>query len=265
MRFRIIVGPLLLLLGIAACGIDTGDPGGEGADTAESATAARTRTSPTQPTATSTASGERTAEPSRPPSQPGTPPADRPTQQAPEETSGSPEPAPTGLPGPPQEQAESDPVGTYTNPVPAGTTFVLSAPIDRQAEPVALWEITLDPTDTDATDQVLAENEFNEIAEGRRAVMTAVTATYVGPQTGNAWLDLSFTYLGSDGNTFALAESDYCGVVPNDLDDYGEQFPGASVTGNVCKAVPEDVIDGGMWIVALHLSLDDQRVFVSTD
>jgi hypothetical protein len=149
--------------------------------------------------------------------------------------------------------------------LPAGTTFALSDRVDGEGEAVELWEVMLSPTDTDATDEVLAENEFNEIAEGRRAVMTEVTATYVGPETGNAWVDLDLTYLGSDGNTFAYGDDDYCGVIPNDLSDHGEQFPGATVAGNVCHAVPEVVIEDGMWIVALAFTLDDQRVFVRTD
>ncbi len=144
-------------------------------------------------------------------------------------------------------------------------TFVLSDRVDDSPEPVELWEVTLDPTDQDATDEVLAENPFNEIAEGRTAAMVPVTLTYVGPEAGDPWLDLDFRFVGTDGNTYSAGPDDFCGVIPNDLADRGEMFPGATVTGNVCHAVPDDVIDGGAWMVVLTFAWDDQRVFVSVD
>lgn len=177
---------------------------------------------------------------------------------------GSEQTPPEGTDEPPGG-AESEP-GTRDNPLPPGATFSLSGPVDGEGEPVPQWEIALGPTDLDATDTVLAENQFNEIAEGRTAVMTEVTATYVGPESGNIAAHLRLRYLGNDGNTYEYGGGDdYCGVIPNDLDHHGEQFTDATVTGNVCQAVPDDVIDGGMWIVALSFALDDQRVFVATE
>jgi hypothetical protein len=257
MRLKIKLWMPLVLLGIAACDTDTGDPHGDGADVVETP-----ESPPTQPART-----EKPSETPAMPSEQPTRPAGRPSEAPPVPTD-----QPTEGPAEPTEEAREDPeesgsesAGTYTDPLSAGTTFVLSDRIDGEGEPVELWEVAVGPTDTDATDEVLAENEFNEIAEGRRAVMTEVTATYVGPETGQAWIDLNFVYLGSDGNTFAFGDNDYCGVIPNDLTNHGEQFPRAMVTGNVCQAVPEDVIEGGMWIVALAFTWDDHRVFVRTD
>jgi hypothetical protein len=160
---------------------------------------------------------------------------------------------------------ESEASGSQDDPLPAGTRFVMSGRSDGEDDLVELWEITLGTTDTDATDEVLAENPGNQLAEGRTAVMTEVTATYVGPATGNAWADLNYTYLGSDGDTFAFASDDSCGTIPNDLFNYGELAPGTTVTGNICQAVPEDEIDGGLWIVAFAFTVDDRRVYVNTE
>lgn len=42
---------------------------------------------------------------------------------------------------------------------------------------------------------------------------------------------------------------DYCGVMPDSLDDTGETFPGGSVSGNVCVSVESDQVEGlgGGW------------------
>lgn len=191
----------------------------------------------------------------------GSPQGDGVQTREPESPAPTPSPTPSPTPAP-----EDQPGGTYANPLPAGTTFVLSDWVeDSPDEPVELWEVTLEPTNQDATDEVLAEGEFNEIAEDRAAVMVPVMLTHVGPEAGEPWLDLEFQFVGADGNTYSTGPDDYCGVIPNDLADHGEMFPGATVTGNVCQAVPDDVIDGGAWIVALSFAWDDERVFVSVD
>jgi hypothetical protein len=193
-------------------------------------------------------------------------PTPRPTQSPTPSPTPSPAPSPTPSPTPsPIPAPEEQPAGTYDNPLPAGTTFVLSEGMDDAAQPEELWEVTLDTTDQDATDRVMAEFEGNEIAEGRTPAMVPVTLTYVGPQTGTPGIDLDFRIVGSDGNTYSSAPDDFCGLIPEDLADHGEMFPGATVSGNVCYAVPDGVIEGGAWIVALSFAWDDQRVFVSVD
>jgi len=37
---------------------------------------------------------------------------------------------------------------------------------------------------------------------------------------------------------------DYCGVMPDSLDDTGETFPGGGVSGNVCVSVESDQVEG---------------------
>ncbi|MFD0559079.1 hypothetical protein FB566_5040 [Stackebrandtia endophytica] len=128
--------------------------------------------------------------------------------------------------------------GTRDNPYPAGTTIA-----------VGDWEVSLAETNLDATADVLAENQFNEIPDGTTAVMVEITATYVGDDSATAWVDLSIEFVGSDGNTYSGVDAS-CGVIPNDLVDAGKQYTDATSTGNECSAVPDDAIDGGVWRVA---------------
>jgi hypothetical protein len=152
----------------------------------------------------------------------------------------------------PSETTEA--VGTRTNPVPVGTTFQVG---DN-------WEVTLAATNPDATAAVMAENQFNEIADGRAAVMVPITVKYIGTESGTPWLDLSFSFLGASGNSFATGSDDSCGVIPGDLMDVNEMFPGAASSANECVAVPVSDIPGGAWIVEESFSFDETRVFVAT-
>ena len=152
----------------------------------------------------------------------------------------------------PTETTEA--VGTRTNPVPIDTAFKVG---DN-------WEVSLAATNPDATAAVLAENQFNEIAEGRVAVMVSVTLTYVGAESGTPWLDLTMSYLGASGNTFGTGSDDSCGVIPAELMDVNEMFPGATSTANECFAVPASDVAGGTWIIEESFSFDETRVFVAT-
>lgn len=143
--------------------------------------------------------------------------------------------------------------GTRENPLPPGVTFA-----------VGEYEVQLGKTDTNANDVIAAENEFNEPpADGRRFVMVKATVTYTGDASGTPWLDLSFSFYGSDGNTFGSAMDDYCPLIPNPLEDLNEMFPDASATGNVCVSVPEGQIKQGAWIVEELIALDTDRTFVA--
>jgi hypothetical protein len=148
--------------------------------------------------------------------------------------------------------AEAAAPGSRTNPLPAGASFEL-----------ADWTVTVGETDLDATDELLAENEFNEISAGRVAVMARVDLVYTGAESGTPWADLSFGFLGAGGNVYNFGRYDYCGVIPNDLADVGEMFPDADGGGNVCVAVPEDEVTDGAWVIEDALALDPERVFVA--
>lgn len=150
---------------------------------------------------------------------------------------------------PADDASSTDSAGTRDNPVPVGTTVEVED-----------WQVTLVEVTVDATDVVMAENEFNDPpVDGRQYVMWRVEATYNGDDSGDPWIDLSWAIVGSAGNTFSTNVDDYCGVIPNALDDQGETFPGGSVTGNVCIAAESDQVEDGT--IRLESFLGSDRVF----
>jgi hypothetical protein len=155
-----------------------------------------------------------------------------------------------------EEPADEQPLGTRDNPLPPGTVIEL-----------ADWQLTISEVTADATDLVMAENEFNDPpADGRQFLVFRVEATYEGDDSGNPWLDFSWAVVGAGGNTFGGGSmDDYCGVIPSPLDDAGEAFPGASVEGNVCFAVASDQVEGATIRVEETLSFDDTRAFFAVD
>ena len=124
-----------------------------------------------------------------------------------------------------------------------------------------MTEVTLD-----ATEQVMAKNEFNDPpVEGRQFVLFTVDATYEGEESGTAWLDFSWAIVGAAGNTFGTAMDDYCGVIPNSLDDTGETYPGGNVSGNVCVSAESSQVEGATIRIEEALSFDDTRAFYALD
>jgi hypothetical protein len=149
-------------------------------------------------------------------------------------------------PVPPEDAAE----GTRDNPLPIGT----------QVE-IRDWTVAITSVDKDATEAVLAHNQFNDPpAEGHRYVMFSVEATYNGDESGNPFVDFAWAVVGSDGNTF----SDGCGSIGNHFDDNGEAFPGAVVSGDKCFSVPAEQVDGATITVEAWLHRGT-RVFYAVD
>ncbi|MEU5154907.1 hypothetical protein [Glycomyces sp. NPDC021274] len=96
------------------------------------------------------------------------------------------------------------------------------------------WTVVISEVVPDATEQVLAENEFNAPPpEGAQFFMFRVDATYQGEASSFAWSDLLFGVFVEDS-----VHSGTCGVVPGDLFDAPEVFAGGTATGNVCISVP---------------------------
>src|SRR5690554_4226239 len=163
---------------------------------------------------------------------------------------------------PPATVAAEDPEpepelgSSRTNPVPTGDTFT-----------VRDWDVEMAPSESGSkvVDQVLAENMFNDgPPDGETFVMVEVTTTYRGSDSKRPGSALAFKFLGGDGVTY----DDWwgCGVIPDSLSDVGEMFPGASASGNVCAVVPEEALDGAVWIVEPRFAWNDRdRVYVATD
>lgn len=149
------------------------------------------------------------------------------------------------------------PLGTRDNPLEPGTRIELAG-----------WVLTVTEVTKDATDLVMSENEFNDPpVDGRQFLMFGVEATYEGDESGDPWMDFSWAVVGAGGNTYGASGEmdDYCGVIPNSLDDQGETYPGGSVQGNVCYSVASDQVDGATIRIEETFSFDDTRAFFAVD
>jgi hypothetical protein len=139
------------------------------------------------------------------------------------------------------DDAASD-LGTRENPVPIGTTIELGNFGETS------WEVTPGAPTLDANALIAAENQFNSApAVGSQYVMLPLDVTYVGSESGTPWIDLSVSFVGSDGITYDQSFV----VQPSPLTDVGEMFKGANAQGNVVVEIPADVIEGGTWSISL--------------
>jgi hypothetical protein len=155
------------------------------------------------------------------------------------------------------DDADDLPLGTRSNPLDIGTTIEMGD-----------WQLAVVDVTRDATDQVMAENEFNDPpADGYQFIMFEVDATYVGDDSGDPWLDFSWAIVGSEGNTFGSGGSmdHYCGVFPNPLDEQGETYTDGSVSGNVCISADSAQLEAATIRIEETFSMQDTRAFYALD
>ena len=99
---------------------------------------------------------------------------------------------------------------------------------------VGSWRLRVVSVTPSATDQVMSENEFNDPpGEGEQFFNVNLEATYIGDESSSFWADMTLRAVG-DSNVAYEAFDAHCGVVPEDINDAGETFPGGTITGNVC-------------------------------
>lgn len=155
-------------------------------------------------------------------------------------------------------------------PIEASTTTgaptpqaIVGAPIGEAVE-VGDWTVTVVSVTPDAAADIAAENQFNEPpAPGKQFFLASIEATYNGTSSSTFWIDVNLDAVGIsavayDGGLFAS-----CGVIPNNLNNAGETFPGGTISGNVCWAI--DVADAGSlaMLASGTFSFDDERVAFS--
>ena len=115
-------------------------------------------------------------------------------------------------------------MGTQQNPVPLGQPFAVGNG----------WTITVTQVFRDATQMVLAANQFNDPpAAGSQFFMIGVSATYSG--SGSSRLDSGFRMraVGASAVVYTTFQNG-CGVLPDPnlrIDD-PEVFTGGTVSGN---------------------------------
>lgn len=145
----------------------------------------------------------------------------------------------------PVEVAEPD-AGTRTNPHPLGTTVASDD-----------WEVTITSFTADATDEVLAANQFNEAPdEGHTYALVGVSVTRLGDESGTT-MEIGVDYVTDRGNV--VSRSDALAVAPDAL-SFEEMFQGASVSGNVVLMIP----DGGAGTVRVSPGWFTDEAFFAT-
>lgn len=126
-----------------------------------------------------------------------------------------------------EEAGSTTDAGTRSSPHPLGTTIASDD-----------WEVTVTSFTADATDAVLAANQFNEDPdEGHSYALVGISVTRVGAESGST-MEIGVDYVTDQGNV--VSRSDAFAVAPDAL-SYEEMFQGASVSGNVVLMIP----DGG--------------------
>ncbi len=126
-----------------------------------------------------------------------------------------------------------EPLGARQNPAPIGTALEAGG-----------WVVKVEEVVPDATEQVLAENMFNDPpAEGRQFLMARVTVQYAGDEEPVTLIGAPFEFslFGSRGVEYTRFD-DSCGVVPDELDFFKELYKGGAVSGNLCWSVPSDEV-----------------------
>lgn len=152
----------------------------------------------------------------------------------------------TRAPSPPSPGSR---LGTRASPLPLGSEATLSNG----------WTLSVLGVTPNATDAVLAENQFNEPPpDGKQFFLVNINATYGGGEGSALPLgDISFSVVDS-GNT-QIREGD-CGVVPAKFDFFTEVFDGGALSGNLCFTVPTSTT-ASLVMYADAGILSDQRAF----
>lgn len=141
--------------------------------------------------------------------------------------------------------------GTLDDPVPPGTWARIGA-----VDAVVLANIP------NASDVVLAESEFNESpAPGNRFVIWRVAVAKAGEDATPLLSELSFSVVGP--SAVAYDSSAYCGVIPDEFDQFRDVFPGGTVEGNLCWEVAEDDADDLLLLVDEFGTSSDRVVFAA--
>jgi hypothetical protein len=143
-----------------------------------------------------------------------------------------------------------------------GTSRQAPIGLGRQGT-VGDYEISVVDYTVNATDIVLAENEFNEPPdEGYQFAIAQVSVTYTGNSSGDPSFDLNFQSVGDSAVGYTTFEPG-CGVYPDDQYSAGELFSGGTVEFNVCWMINSEDEDSLVMYVESLIDFDSEPVWFS--
>jgi len=151
-------------------------------------------------------------------------------------------------------EAPTGEAGTRANPTPIG----VAAPVGSG------WTATVNAVNLDATEVVMAANQFNEPpVPGSQYVLANITVTYNGLEASDT-AGVSFEALGPSNVALPSGGSTYP-TPPTPLDNFTEVFQGGSLTGDVVFEVPTTDVSDLVIIGHAFMSFDDdERSFFAT-
>lgn len=131
-----------------------------------------------------------------------------------------------------------------------------------QEAQVGDWKVRVVSAALDATGAVLDANMFNKPPEpGSQYVLVGIEATYVGEESSTFWVDMSYTFLGGQGESFGAGVA----VAPDSILDEGEVFADGAVAGNLVFVVTSDQVACGTVTLEEAFSLEKTRVFFAVE
>ena len=144
----------------------------------------------------------------------------------------TPEPTPTNTPEPTPTPTPEPVLGSRSKPVPLGQVVKILK------GDVPYWAIVVSSTNPDATEEILAENMFNEPpSPGNQFYMVQLEAKYLGPDSATFTSNYTLKTLGQSGIVYETYEHS-CGVTPDEFPVYTELFSGGAIKGWECWQVP---------------------------
>jgi hypothetical protein len=138
--------------------------------------------------------------------------------------------------------------GDRSNPVPVGAIADIGSG----------WRLQILNVNPDAAAVVAAENQFNEPPPaGSTLTLVTVALGYFGLDDPKSAFDTTISAVGA-GNVELTGE---CGVLPQELDSFGEIFAGGVVVGNICfVTTPSDA--GALQVYASGGFFGGDQVFL---
>src|SRR5699024_5946067 len=139
--------------------------------------------------------------------------------------------------------------GTRDNPYSIGTK------ISSDDGEMTVTDVTLD-----ATDEVLAENQFNEQPDaGNQNMEVDVDIAYTGKTHDGEMPMATIEYVTAGGNTFDGLDDMV--VAPDQLDSVETLYNGATTSGSVAIQIPSEDADAGVLAISPDMFAD--KVYVS--
>lgn len=122
------------------------------------------------------------------------------------------------------------------------------------------WDVTITNVTLDATDEILAEDEFNESPDaGNQYMMVDVEMTYTGDAPEGEVPMATFEYVSAGGNTFDGLDDMV--VAPNALDTLENMYNGASTSGSIAIQIPAEDAEAG--VLAVNPDMLADKVYVA--